>query len=534
MIDVIVNNPYRILGVCSTSPQRDIVANQGKMKAFLKVGKDVSFQLDLPQFLPAISRNTDVVAKAVADLTLATERVKYAQFWFANKTQFDEIAIGKLIEGNIESAIDILKKKESPSSLQNIIVCSLIQNDLCSALHYAEILYVSYTDDFLHMVLGDDATVSPDQLVNSFLNVICNNYKLDEIISFVTIPDWQVYVKNIMISPILDNVSSAIERAKSTKGQSPDERYEAGEKLMNVTKSSVVKIQQFATENDVRCQILLDKLGTEILQCGIDYFNGSDSPTAAKQAMVLQGYALSIVVGKMAKDRCKENVETLNKIINDLPPQEVYIEDKAIKDALHEFNQEADEVEYAITLLNNTKKHLKSIRKKLGRSNTYYIKISTLVVNNALHNVIEETNRRVEWLNTLKKMTPWEFDEMYESQQKEMNELYDSLGLPRGFDSKFNLYTGIGKMDSLMAKIKMEHEAIESLKDTLKLAWKAIRIMDWFTMDREFKKNRYRKNRSILKGLCEKVEISTGPNYGCIIPIIIAIVVITCIILSNI
>ena len=69
MIDVIVNNPYRILGVCSTSPQRDIVANQGKMKAFLKVGKDVSFQLDLPQFLPAISRNTDVVAKAVADLT---------------------------------------------------------------------------------------------------------------------------------------------------------------------------------------------------------------------------------------------------------------------------------------------------------------------------------------------------------------------------------------------------------------------------------------------------------------------------------
>jgi hypothetical protein len=131
-------------------------------------------------------------------------------------------------------------------------------------------------------------------------------------------------------------------------------------------------------------------------------------------------------------------------------------------------------------------------------------------------------------------MTPWEFDEMYESQQKEMNELYDSLGLPRGFDSKFNLYTGIGKMDSLMAKIKMEHEAIESLKDTLKLAWKAIRIMDWFTMDREFKKNRYRKNRSILKGLCEKVEISTGPNYGCIIPIIIAIVVITCIILSNI
>lgn len=534
MMEIIFNNPYRILGVYSTSPQKDIVANQGKMKAFLKVGKDVSFQLDLTHYLPTICRNSEVVAKAVADLALANEQVKYAQFWFANKTQFDEIAIGKLMGGDIDSAIDVLMKKENPSSLQNLIVCSLIQNNLGKALGYAEKLYVSYPDDFLHMVLGNDATVSSDQLAKNFLDVICENYKLEEIIGFLTMSDWQAYVKNIMITPTINNISSAIERSKSTKGQAPEERYAAGEKLMNETKSSVAKIQQLAAANDVRCQMLLDKLGTEILQCGIDYYNGSDAPFAAKKAMVLQGYALSIVVGKMAKDRCKENVETLNKIINDLPLQEVYIEDKAIKDALHEFNQEADEVEYAITLLNNTKKHLKSIRKKLGRSNTYYIKISTLVVNNALHNVIEETNRRVEWLNTLKKMTPWEFDEMYESQQKEMDELYDSLGLPRGFDSKFNLYTGIGKMDSLMAKIKMEHEAIESLKDTLKLAWKAIRIMDWFTMDREFKKNRYRKNRSILKDLCNKLEISTGPNYGCIIPIIIAIVVITCIILSNI
>lgn len=86
-----------------------------------------------------------------------------------------------------------------------------------------------------------------------------------------------------MINPVLDNVYSAIDRTKSTKGQSPDERYLAGEKLMNETKSSLGKIQWFASKNDVRCQMLLDKLGTEILQCGIDYYNGSDSPFAAKK-----------------------------------------------------------------------------------------------------------------------------------------------------------------------------------------------------------------------------------------------------------
>ena len=305
MMEIIFNNPYRILGVYSTSPQKDIVANQGKMKAFLKVGKDVSFQLDLTHYLPTICRNSEVVAKAVADLALANEQVKYAQFWFANKTQFDEIAIGKLMGGDIDSAIDVLMKKENPSSLQNLIVCSLIQNNLGKALGYAEKLYVSYPDDFLHMVLGNDATVSSDQLAKNFLDVICENYKLEEIIGFLTMSDWQAYVKNIMITPTINNISSAIERSKSTKGQAPEERYAAGEKLMNETKSSVAKIQQLAAANDVRCQMLLDKLGTEILQCGIDYYNGSDAPFAAKKAMVLQGYALSIVVGKMAKDRCK-------------------------------------------------------------------------------------------------------------------------------------------------------------------------------------------------------------------------------------
>lgn len=141
MIDIISNNPYRLLGVFTTSPQKDIVANQGKMKAFLKVGKEVSFQLDLPHLLPSLSRNTESVSKAVSDLTLASEQLKYAQFWFASQTQFDEIAIGKLIEGDLVSAIDILNKRLNVSSLQNLIVCSLIQDDIVNAVHYAEILY---------------------------------------------------------------------------------------------------------------------------------------------------------------------------------------------------------------------------------------------------------------------------------------------------------------------------------------------------------------------------------------------------------
>ena len=76
--------------------------------------------------------------------------------------------------------------------------------------------------------------------------------------------------------------------------------------------------------------MIADKLGLEILQCGIDYFNDSEEPDAAHKAMSLQKYAKSIAVGQMAKDRCKENVDILQRIIDNLPPSEVFVEDRAI------------------------------------------------------------------------------------------------------------------------------------------------------------------------------------------------------------
>ena len=51
-----------------------------------------------------------------------------------------------------------------------------------------------------------------------------------------------------------------------------------------------------------------------------------------------------------------------------------------------------DKIDYAEILLKSTQKLFVSMRQKLGVSNQYYIKLSTLVVSNALHNVIEEVN----------------------------------------------------------------------------------------------------------------------------------------------
>lgn len=509
-MNIINNNPYRQLGVYSTSPQKEVVANQGKMKAFLKVGRPVTFPLDLNGLLPDVLRTEQSVADAISKLTLPTEQLRYAQFWFSKCTQLDEIACGKLTNGDIDGAVEIWKKKATASSLQNLLVCALIRNQLGNAISYAQTLYSSYSNEFVKMVLGDNALATSDNLAHDFLNVICEEFKPNQFLGYITNSEWKEYVGSKSTKPIIDKLSSAIDLCKSSRGKGPTARLNAGTKLMNDTKADLTQLKQFVSASDLQYQMIADKLGLEILQCGIDYYNDSDAPEAAHKAMVLQKYAQSVVVGKMAKDRCKENVDILTRIIAELPPSEVFAEDRAIKEELRKFTRLPDKISYSMNLLNNTKPHLQAIKSKLGSSNGYYLKISTQVVGNALHNVIEEVNA------------------LQNDPTFQVNMILDKSA------------------------------ALSSLRSVLRSAWQATKLMDTFDMESDFKNSRYNENRRTLSNMCSQVGVSTytssssssssssyrpasrpaaaysstsssnssdDTNWGCIIGIIIAIII---------
>lgn len=458
---IINNNPYRQFGVYSTSAQKEVVANQGKMKAFLKVGRQVSFPLDLNGLLPDILRTEQSVADATSKLSLPTEQLKYAQFWFSKNTQLDEIACGKLTNGDIDGAIEIWNKKSSASSLQNLLVCALIKNQLGNAIRYAQTLYSSYSDEFVKMVLGDNALATSDNLAHDFLDILCDEFNPIQFLGYITNSEWKEYVGSKSTKPIIDTLSSAIDACKSSRGKGPTARLNAGTKLMNNTKADLAQLKQFVPTGDLQYQMIADKLGLEILQCGIDYYNDSDAADAARKAMVLQKYAQSVVVGKMAKDRCKENVDILNRIIAELPPSEVFAEDRAIKEELRKFTRLPDKISYSMNLLNNTKPHLQAIKSKLGSSNGYYLKISTQVVGNALHNVIEEVNA------------------LQNDPTFQMNMILDKSA------------------------------ALSSLRSVLRSAWQATKLMDTFDMESDFKNHRYNENRRTLSSMCSQVGVST-------------------------
>ena len=459
------DNPYRQLGIFANSPTRERVANCNRLKAFLKVGKQVSFPLDLPQLLPTMVRTAKSVNEAEARLTLPKDQVGYAQFWFVKATQIDGIAFNKLFTGKIDEAMDVWSKKDNVSSLQNRTICSLIRKDYPTALACTEKLYSSSDSDIVSCLIGNNTLPQMGSLAFHFIDTLCNEVGINNVLPHTNNVVWQEHIRERAIQPLIAKIQDAIDAAKNTKNQGADARLKAGNKLMKGTKPILTQLRKLLTKTDLQYQMIVDKLGLEILQCSIDYYNGSKEADAATKSMKLQKYALQVVVGKMAKDRCQENVDILKKIIAELPPEEVISETTAIKEALTLATTGSGSISDIEKLLSNTKDPLQSMKDKLGVDNTCYMKMSTLVLRVALGMLISSVNKAQE----------------------------------------------SAKMVILLTG------DISSFKSLLAKAWRVTLRMDKMDIEKDFE-GHYLKNRGILKNLCEQFNIPTTTRQTTTVP----------------
>ena len=281
----------------------------------------------------------------------------------------------------------------------------------------------TFRNDFIRTIIDETFQISEDILAHTFLDVFTNPAYVKALLSDSILPNkYKGYIKDKLVVPTITDIESEITKAKSIKRENSSARYNAGIKLMNLSKNKLAELKKLLVGNDMRYQIIADKLGLEILQCGIDYYNNSDDADAAHKAMRLQSYAQTIVVGQMAKDRCKQNTDILKKIIAELPPMEVIEEDRAIRKELERFCKLPDKIQYAIELLNNTRPYLNTIKNRLGNTNNFYLKLSTQVVGNALHNLIEEINNIQKFIEHDVKRTAFRISSIYnESHERFFN-----------------------------------------------------------------------------------------------------------------
>ena len=269
---ILQNNPYRLLGVYANSPTKERLANHNRMKAFLKVGKPVSFPLDVSQYLSSINRSEASVADAEAKLTLPKEQVLYAQFWFVKTTPLDDVAFNHLFAGEIDKAEEIWQKRECASSLQNLIVCALMCGKYAEAISLAETLYsnTQYINQLVAAVVGMGGNFNVSDLTSSFIDVLCDEIGTNKLLSFITNATWKDYIKDKAVKPIISHIQDAIDVAHNSKGKGATARLEAGRTLMRSTKDMLSDLRRLLSVSDIQYEVIADKLAQEILQCGID------------------------------------------------------------------------------------------------------------------------------------------------------------------------------------------------------------------------------------------------------------------------
>lgn len=404
MLDIICGNPFRVLGVYSNAPKREIVRNQGKMDVFISAGRSVSFESDLMSVIPSpVERTKQTVQTALAQINLPQDKIKYGLFWPCIKTSADSLAMDALKSGSFDSAISALSSEENYSAKLNLSFIGLLKEDYQLAIRVFNLLISNATmrKAFVEDITDETFTISRDDLMHLYLDELVKVIPAGSLIPILTHQNDKKYLTQQAVKEPISIIENAIQVAKSVRRTDAEESLKAGKKLIRDTKDALESLGAFYSKDDFEYQKVADALADQILQCGINYFNNSDDvkSTKIKNALAVQKYALGVAAGQLEIDRCTQNVNILRKQQAQLPPDAVTTEDAAIKVLLLSFAHSKNSFSDISSFLVNCAEPILGIKEKLGKANGYYLKVSTQVVNSALSELIDLVNSSLESLN---------------------------------------------------------------------------------------------------------------------------------------
>jgi len=488
MINAIINNPYRILGIFSNSPKKDLVANKGKIQAFLRVNKTMPFKLDLQGVLPPVERTQSSVDNADSELTLVSGQVKHAQFWFINKTPIDNIAFNHLYEGNIDTAMEFWRKSSNLYSLQNLFVCYLIKGDAKTAISNCAIpLYEQYSNEFVN-VIDEKASFSSEELIQNIISTLVDaNVNLLQFADGLHNTQWKEFIQASKVEPLISNLNAQIAETRKTKDKSGNERLTAGVKLKISSKPILDTLRGIVSSGDTRYQMIADKVAQEVLQCSIDYYNDAKEVNSPAKALPLCEYALSIAIGNAAKQRCEENYSVIKEAYENMPPEEVAKEALEISNLFVWYKKQRNTSKMGLELLKKAQKPLVAIKEALGNKHSYYLETSSILASAALGYVIDEVN----------------------DAQKEDK--------PNPFDSLLGKYSQYSLFSDMLGSQERRRQKALTLKAALRDAWQTIVYIDLLDTTDDFKKNRYQPNRKTLHTIISDLKGFDYPDDNYII-----------------
>lgn len=434
-MDLIHENPFRILGLNANSTERELQKQIAKVKRYLDVGKTVHFPTDY-QFLRIIERPMEAINQASGKIEQSYKKFYFALFWFVSETTFDEIAHKKLEDNEVSSAIEIWNKRikeevndKNFSAYLNLSSLYLAQSFDGSRINHQMLskgLYLkgkllrsqslSKLTQLLHIksdcLNTEELTVQfvdeTLQWLSPFIGKSHGIRTSDVIGLFSAFPS--SIQKNLLDKfteePVRE-INNRIDKCTQHRKESPLNANQFGKTLYSSSRGWLDSLRTTLGSDSVKYQLLANKLANEILQCSIDYYNAQRDDgnyDTHRNALLVLSFSEKIDASGQIADRLKENRETLEDLLEEREEEkkaEKLIEGiktniSNITQSIELFQNSSDSISTANNLITSCKADLVFIGNELGKSDETYIMFCDAVVNNALNMLIAVVNEKQE------------------------------------------------------------------------------------------------------------------------------------------
>lgn len=415
-MNIIQNNPYRVLGVYSNASRREIIRAENKIKAYVKIGRTINFKTDFTSLLGDVKRTEESLAKANSSLTLSKDKILYALFWFINENAFDDVAFNHLASGNIDSAINILRKKTTASSFVNLAVCSLVKRQWINALYYyTQLIEDDIFTEFTNTIAGETTIISKAELASIIADSL--EYFFSEInwlfftkakkinLGYKSIDSSIVFSNSLIVQKLkykyVDKIHNKINRkiteADRTNRKVPSECLSEAKNLSRLN-SDFKALKSIIGESDIRYISLSDKMAVLLNSLCIGYYNNSSDYRRARVIFPFVKDTLSYACSDNIIETCQKGVDFISKKVINSPTEEI---EKECQDIDNHFSNYVDKGDHSLLLncIESCQNLLIIIRNKVGENHKEYINQSSLVVHFAINQVVNKVNEKQKTYN---------------------------------------------------------------------------------------------------------------------------------------
>ena len=445
---IIDKNPFRIIGVRPIDSEKDILKQLTKIKRFSEVGKDISFDMDLPH-LGEIIRNNETISEAKRSIEKPEDKVFHSLFWFNLDNHIDETGFESLKNKNENKALEIWRKVvkdgnvstknySTLSNLKSLLLILCFQNNfnkdyLIEGMNlYGVFFSNSEFKNYYKKIMPNESVFDSKQIQKKFIDTIHLKLKSDKLKistkdfldTLVSFPDSikEEYKNKVSDSPI-NKIETEVSNVAQLRNENPSESLQYAESLLSLTEELNL-LANLTDPTDVKYQLIADKFSSEILQCIIDFYNAKSNTgliikEEAEIMLELLELSEEIACGEVLKKKIKEDKETLIERVKDSPSgskitKETQALHSFIKNKIYAAAEDLDTGKInrytCIQLMEECREKLKELAEKIGPEDEFYINICSQFVQTQIAMQIDYLNRHMKHSNL-----EWKHIQLYES-----------------------------------------------------------------------------------------------------------------------